>query len=831
LQHTNIVPIYSIHRVERLQAVCMPYYGSTTIEAVYEDLVSHESLPQSGLGLISTLYNKAASQSRPGPRSPEPSSRDPGASEVESLEWSRVRTPGETLKYIEGLSYVQAVLWVVSRLASGLAHAHRRGILHLDLKPGNILLTDEGQPMLLDFNLSRDLKQRPEAGPAVGGTLLYMSPEQLEAYRGAARRLDGRSDVYSLGMILFELLTRRRPFEIPDGPRDEIVDRLLEGRMGPPPAVCRWNKAVTPAIESIVRHCLEPDPDRRYRGADELQEDIERHLGHGILRHAREPSARERAVKWMRRHPIASSTTSISMMCVALLALLGTASELAMRESRVARARVQFLEFHRAFEQCRFLLNTSHHAPRDSLLGGVRLARNALRPYLQGRPEDWASAPPVRDLPRAERAALGSEVTELIILELRVEVMLAEQGRSGPEHQRVYRRAIDRLELVRWINPRPPAAFRRDYARLLDAVGRYPEAARERELAEADPLRSPQDEYLLGTALLAEGRPDRAEIFLGRAVARDPRSSWSWFALGLCHSDQGRHGDAAFDFGTCTVLTPLSAWPHLNRGLALAHCGRLTEALASYDRAVELDPRLAEARVDRALVHLERGDPGLALQDLADAQALGLRTPAVRAAQAEALARTNRLGEAERALGAAIGERPDDPLMLVARGFTQLGRDPDRAAADFRRALEIDPGHPRAHLGRAYLVRQRAPRTALDHLDKALAADPDFGDALQLRALIRARLGDPGAELDVDRFLRVTTPQRLYNAACTLSLLARGRGNARLEERALDYLRRALDAGLSPDYPTQDPDLIALRSSPRFAGLVAAAKRGSQGTR
>src|SRR5262249_9367989 len=145
----------------------------------------------------------------------------------------------------------------------------------------------------------------------------------------------------------------------------------------------------------------------------ELQEDLEQHLSHGVLKHAREPSVRERAAKWMRRHPTASSTSSIFLMAVALLALVGSASWLAIRDARAARARVQYLEFHQAFEQCRFLLNATHHGPSDPLLQGIRLARQALRPYLLGRPADLASTPMVRDLPRAERAAFESEATEL----------------------------------------------------------------------------------------------------------------------------------------------------------------------------------------------------------------------------------------------------------------------------------------------------------------------------------------------------------------------------------------------------------------------------------
>src|SRR5206468_1741103 len=129
------------------------------------------------------------------------------------------------LQMLQGLSFVQAVLWLASRLADGLAHAHERGILHRDLKPANILLTDEGQPMLLDFNLAEDTKRRPTASAALlGGTLPYMAPEQLRALQGGHRPLDGRSDLYALGVILFELLTGRHPFRFRSGPPRDVLE-------------------------------------------------------------------------------------------------------------------------------------------------------------------------------------------------------------------------------------------------------------------------------------------------------------------------------------------------------------------------------------------------------------------------------------------------------------------------------------------------------------------------------------------------------------------------------------------------------------------------------
>ncbi len=103
-----------------------------------------------------------------------------------------------------------------ARLADGLGHAHERGILHRDLKPANILLADDGQPMLLDFNLSEDLKLRSRAPAAfIGGTLPYMAPEQLQAFQHGTCGGDARSDIFSLGVILYELLTGEHPFPLP----------------------------------------------------------------------------------------------------------------------------------------------------------------------------------------------------------------------------------------------------------------------------------------------------------------------------------------------------------------------------------------------------------------------------------------------------------------------------------------------------------------------------------------------------------------------------------------------------------------------------------------
>jgi tetratricopeptide (TPR) repeat protein len=447
-----------------------------------------------------------------------------------------------------------------------------------------------------------------------------------------------------------------------------------------------------------------------------------------------------------------------------------------------------------------------------------------MNPYVDDGGAFMTSSPAFQDLPSTEQSSLRSELAELMLMEVRARIALAEQSEPNAKHGPVYQQGLDRLEQAQAIDPQPPAAFYHDRARLLSALGREDAAAKDRIRAGRMSLRSARDHYLLGTFLLALRQPDRAEDSLSRAVALDPRQFWTWFALGLCHSDQGRHSDAAADFGACTILVPQLAWPHLNRGLALSRCGRLTEAVRAYDRALELDHEFAEAWVDRGLSLLELGHPQQALVDLERALALNVRAPAIMAARAEALARVGRHADAQAAFSEAIQSSPNNPAPLVARGFYRVGKDQAGAAADFSRALVLDPKNARAYLGKAHLIRGQNQRAALALVEQALAIDPDFGDALQLRALIRARMGDPTAESDVERIVLVPTPQRLYNAACAMSLLSRSRKLPRYTSLALVYLRRAIEAGLDSERIAEDTDLAPLRDTAEFSRTLATTK-------
>ncbi len=183
LQHTNIVPVYSVHYADPLQAVVMPYMGSTTLAHVIDHLhCGGGKLPSSGSYVLSTLKNHRTTVASASKASGQTVS---GEKELgQSIGLPSVPNPNVVLNMFRDMSYVNATLWIAARIAGGLAHAHERGILHRDLKPANILLTDEGQPMLLDFNLAEDVKEpRRKSGPP-GRHVALHGPGTTEVHTG-----------------------------------------------------------------------------------------------------------------------------------------------------------------------------------------------------------------------------------------------------------------------------------------------------------------------------------------------------------------------------------------------------------------------------------------------------------------------------------------------------------------------------------------------------------------------------------------------------------------------------------------------------------------------
>src|SRR5262245_53307120 len=192
-------------------------------------------------------------------------------------------------------------LELVARVCDAVQHAHERGVIHRDLKPGNILVESSGQPRVLDFGVARAADVgltagggQTEAGQLIG-TLGYMSPEQASADPSA---IDARGDVYALGVILYELLAHRLPYGLGGLPLPEAVRLIREQE---PLRLGSLDGRLRGDVETIVAKALEKDPARRYATAGELAADIRRHLSHEPIR-ARPPSALYQLRKFARRH-------------------------------------------------------------------------------------------------------------------------------------------------------------------------------------------------------------------------------------------------------------------------------------------------------------------------------------------------------------------------------------------------------------------------------------------------------------------------------------------------------------------------------------------------
>jgi serine/threonine protein kinase len=172
---------------------------------------------------------------------------------------------------------VQAACWLGARLAEALDYAHSRGVLHRDIKPANILVSPYGRPLLADFNLAfRTDALAAGAEQAFGGTLAYMAPEHLDAFNAqeaeAVRAVDERSDIYALGMVLYELVTGELAFgcDVPrTSTREALRQMAARRRSGAPPA-SRKNQDVHQALDHILDRCLDPDARGRYQTARQL---------------------------------------------------------------------------------------------------------------------------------------------------------------------------------------------------------------------------------------------------------------------------------------------------------------------------------------------------------------------------------------------------------------------------------------------------------------------------------------------------------------------------------------------------------------------------------
>jgi serine/threonine protein kinase len=297
LHHTNIVPVFGVGCEQGLHFYAMQYIKGQSLDAVIHALqMASAPVPpyqDRGSHSLSAQGSKAASVAPLGPENHPTEAPPPQITTAETVQAFQDTLASQQSGDWRG--YYRTVARLGMQAAEALDHAHEQGVIHRDIKPANLLLDDRGTLWITDFGMAQ-----VSAGGCLTqdgdllGTLRYMSPEQARGKRGV---LDERTDIYSLGITLYEFATLKPAFPAQD--RQELLAQITSGEPVVPPR--KLNRAIPRELETILLKAISKAPEERYQTAKALADDLRRFLeDRPIL--ARRPSLLERVVKWSRRH-------------------------------------------------------------------------------------------------------------------------------------------------------------------------------------------------------------------------------------------------------------------------------------------------------------------------------------------------------------------------------------------------------------------------------------------------------------------------------------------------------------------------------------------------
>ncbi len=609
-------------------------------------------------------------------------------------------------------------------VARALAHAHERGVIHRDVKPGNLMVAEDGRPVLVDFGLARELEQD---GPSLtlsgetAGTPSYLAPELISGHQV---RPDAQTDVYALGVALFEALTLRRPFEAPT--REALYREILSG---PQPRLRSQRPDLPRDLVTVVETAFTRDRRHRYADATALAADLE------AVRDDRPVAARPvgsivRALRWARREP--RQAALIGVLCSSLLvAALAGGAYIASRDDVLA---AESLSLARQAERA-IALGFSCLTDRDFAGADVAFAEaRELDPGLieahagrvlvslsAGRPEQalerLAAAPDLPVFERLRAMARGEPVQDdlesfeapsAVELFLEGERLFVESERLPPTAARA--RAAEALAHFDEAVRRAPAARSLYHVRRANAaqVAGDLEAARSAARALLTLWPDAQRELSVAGFALCELDPVMSRRLLQRAFELDPTHQATLQGLGIACLLSGDPGAAEVAFRAELRMAPEDHRAHNNLGLSLVDLGRFDEARSAYERAIELEPGRVQAWAN--------------LSDL------------------EALAGDH--AAAERARARAVEADPEDPVQRYnwAVSLRRVDRHAE-AVEQWRWLLEREYEVPTCWWGLAVSQRALGARVeALASTERALEDLPDEERLHELRRLLREEI-------------------------------------------------------------------------------------------
>jgi serine/threonine protein kinase/Flp pilus assembly protein TadD len=776
LEHPHIVPVYGVGCERGVHYYAMKFIEGQTVAALIaqQRRDSATYLASGGRQPPDLPLGSVSHQRADASRSPQSTTAPAATARTE-------RAPRDAAYFR------RAAEWGI-QAAEALEHAHSLGIVHRDIKPANLMIDGQGKLWVTDFGLARTAT---DAGLTmtgdVLGTLRYMSPEQAQASHGL---VDHRTDVYSLGVTLYEMLTGRPAVE--GKGREEILNAIT---LREPRPLRRLDSAIPQDLETIVLKAMEKNPTDRYAAAKELNDDLQHFLEDRPIR-ARRPSTLVRARKWGRRHR-AVAVAAVVCLLITSLAVAGSlgwvAREGAVRRAAIARVIASALDESQSWQAQRRLpeaLSATRRA--KGLLAGadvddalrekvmVRLADLELLDSLENiRLEEgtavkdghfdweWADTryteilrnagldaldlPPEEAGERIRSTTVAAEIAA--VLDDWLPARMKTVGRDNPSWKQLLRvaraadpdpwrtRVREAIEREDWKGLRE-LAVSDEVLRLtpatLSVVGADLLADAENDSLIETFLRESQrrhpNDYWLNHNLfkfyceLHPPKPEQALPFAVAAVALRPDSPGAHGNLGLTLKYMGRHDEAIAEYHEVVRLAPKDSLGHNNLGSALLAKGRLDEAIEEYRAAVSLDPGSAMAHCNLGSSLQEKSRVEHAIAEYREAIRLQNNFAEAHYNLGNALRSKNQLDEAAKEYLEAIRIKENHAEAWCNLGNTLLDqKKPRDAEAACRNAIKFNPELFNAYNSLgAALYRQEKLPQAVDAYRKAIDLKPDF---------------------------------------------------------------------------------------------------------
>jgi eukaryotic-like serine/threonine-protein kinase len=682
-------------------------------------------------------------------------------------------------------------------LASAMAVAHECGIVHRDLKPTNVLLTRDGLPKITDFGLAKRLEG--DSSQTKSGTLMgspsYMSPEQA---RGETREIGTLSDLYSLGAILYELLTGRPPFVGPT-----VLETIMLVRNQEPVPPTRLQPKCPRDLETICLKCLQKEPSQRYSSCQKLADDLHHFLAGEPIK-ARPVSWIEHCWRWWRRNPrVASLSACVAVLLLAVIVSLGVMAVRLSREREAvaktrdiagerleqATRRIAAGNYQQAqdilqwsdpllshddladvrvslatlgaqvdvYAQCCKLLDSARFACRFGSRRESELGRDycqqllVLYDEIQQRTGRGASGMP--PLGEEQQQLFKEDKFEALLTAAQVERELA-VGADEATRRQVATKALGLLNRADGLLPGTRALLVQRapcWAELGDAEAERADLEKAKTIAPTsavDHFWHGYANHRRGDKALAEKDGKAAADFYRKEIAeyaaflqQRPDHFWGYFNWANARVQLGGRDDlydALIGFTACIRFRPDFPWPYNNRGTVHLRLGQHEMAALDFSAALERNANYPEAHSNRGLAYLALKKTDWALEDFTKAIALTNDAAEAYAARAEIYRERKQyaLAAEDYTRLLALTENKGPILEKRAAIYRVLNKTAE-AVLDYGELIKLNPSSIKARGMRAQLFLAQGKFTeARDDFTAVLEMAPTAVEILRARAIV-----------------------------------------------------------------------------------------------